>query len=127
MEWALSNLLNNPKILLHAQLEIDINIGQNRLIEESDLSKLPYLQGIIKETLRMYPADPVLAPHESSEECNIGGYKVPRGTMLLVNMWAIQNDPKLWDEPSKFKPERFKEMMEGERDNEYKLLQFGAG
>ncbi|KAH7567487.1 hypothetical protein JRO89_XS07G0081400 [Xanthoceras sorbifolium] len=125
MEWALSNLLNNPKTLVHAQAEIDINIGQNRLIEESDLAQLPYLHGIIKETLRMYPADPILVPHESSEKCTLGGFDVPRGTMLLVNMWAIQNDPKLWEEPSKFKPERFQE-VEGERDK-YLLLPFGAG
>lgn len=125
MEWALSSLLNNPEILVQAQSEIDTNVGQSRLIEESDLTELQYLQGIIKETLRMYLAAPLLAPHESSEECTIGGFKVPRGTMLLVNVWAVQNDPKIWEEPSKFKPERFREMA-GEIDK-YMLLPFGTG
>lgn len=125
MEWALSNLLNNPKTLVQAQTEIDINVGQSRLMEESDLAKLPYLHSIIKETLRMYPADPLLVPHESSGECTIGGFNVPRGTMLLVNNWAIQNDPNLWEEPSKFKPERFQE-VEREGDK-YVSLPFGAG
>lgn len=125
MEWALSNLLNNSKTILQAQEEIDTNVGQSRLIEESDIAKLPYLYGIMKETLRMYPVAPVLVPHESSEECSIGGFHVPRGTMLLVNMWAIQNDPNLWEEPSKFKPERF-QGLEEERDK-YMLLPFGAG
>ncbi|XP_044509865.1 cytochrome P450 81Q32-like [Mangifera indica] len=125
MEWALSNLLNNPKTILQAQAEIDTNVGQRRLIEESDMATLPYVNGILKETLRMYPVAPVLVPHESSEECSIGGFHVPRGTMLLVNMWLIQNDPNLWEEPSKFKPERFQRPEE--EIGKYMLLPFGAG
>ncbi|KAM0973418.1 hypothetical protein ACFX2C_016750 [Malus domestica] len=66
MEWALSLLLNNPEALAKAETEMDIHIGQSRLLEESDLAKLPYLHGIINETLRMYPAGPLLAPHDSS-------------------------------------------------------------
>jgi cytochrome P450 len=74
MEWILSLLLNNPQTLVKAQDEIDNLVGQSRLIEESDIAKLPYLCGIINETLRMYPAAPLLVPHESSEECTVGGY-----------------------------------------------------
>lgn len=126
MEWGLSLLLNNPQALAKAQREIDIQIGQSRLIEESDLANnLPYLHGIVNETLRMYPADPLLVPHESSEECTLGGYNVQRGTMLLVNMWAIQNDPKLWEHPEQFKPERF--LIPQKEGNGFKLLPFGAG
>lgn len=126
MEWALSLLLNNPEALKRAQTEIDTQTGgSSRLIQESDLPKLPYLHGIINETLRMYPAAPVLVPHESSEECVIEGFQVPKGTMLLVNLWAIQNDPKLWEEPQKFMPERFLK-LEGQRDG-FKLMPFGYG
>ncbi|KAL5705111.1 hypothetical protein ACHQM5_023455 [Ranunculus cassubicifolius] len=124
MEWAMSLLLNNPHVLKKAQEEIDNNIDKGRLIDESDVNKLPYLQSIIKETLRMYPPGPLL-PHESSEECVVGGYNVPGCTMLLVNVWAIQNDPKLWDEPTVFKPERF-ESIGGTRDT-FKFLPFGLG
>ncbi|XP_057973032.1 cytochrome P450 81Q32-like [Malania oleifera] len=125
MEWAMSLLLNNPHVLKKAQAEIDELIGCDRLIEESDLAKLPYLHCIILETMRMYPAGPLLVPHESSENCTVGGYHVPSGTMLFVNLWAIQNDPKIWDEPRKFKPERF-EGMEGNREW-FKLMPFGSG
>ncbi|KAM5565793.1 cytochrome P450 81Q32-like [Rosa sericea] len=125
MEWALSLLLNNPEALAKAQSEIDEQIGQSRLVEESDLAKLPYLSCIINETLRMYPAAPLLPPHEASEDCTVGGFHVPRGTMLLVNAWAIQNDPELWAKPELFKPERFQN-LQGERDG-FKWLPFGTG
>ena len=125
MEWAMSLLLNNPEALVKAQAEIDSHLGKSRLIDELDMAELPYLRGIIKETLRMYPAAPLLVPHESSEECTVGGFRVPGGTMLLVNIWAIQNDPMLWAEPEKFKPERF-QGPEGQR-NEFMFSPFGAG
>ncbi|KAL3729210.1 hypothetical protein ACJRO7_026328 [Eucalyptus globulus] len=107
MEWALANLLNHPTILDKVKAEVDSQIDQNRLIDESDLSKLPYLLNIISETLRLYPPVPLLVPHCSSDDCIIGGFSVPRGTIVLVNAWAIHRDPEQWSEPTSFKPERF--------------------
>ncbi|KAJ7944479.1 Cytochrome P450 family protein [Quillaja saponaria] len=106
LEWAMSNLLNHPEVLKKAKAEVDTNIGQDRLIDESDISKLPYLQYIISETLRLFPAVPLLLPHLSSDDCIIGGYDVPRDTILLINAWAIHRDPNLWNDPTSFKPER---------------------
>ena len=124
MEWAMALLLNNPDKLKKAQAEIDERIGNKRLLQESDLPNLPYLQCVITETLRLYPAGPLLVPHESSEECVVGGYDVPRGTMLLVNAYSIHRDPNAWAEPEKFVPERFEEA----KGEEHKLmLPFGMG
>ncbi|KAL4607973.1 hypothetical protein ACB092_09G214300 [Castanea dentata] len=123
LEWAMTNLLNHPNILKKARDEIDSQIGEEKLIEESDISKLHYLQSIISETLRLYPATPLLVPHMSSTDCTIEGYDVPSGTMLLVNAWAIHRDPKVWDDATTFKPERF----ENSEVNGHKLMPFGIG
>ena len=95
-------------------------------MDESDLSKLPYLQNIISETTRLYPIGPTLLPHLSSNECTIKGYDVPKNTMVFVNAWAIHRDPQLWDDADKFKPERF----EGDQVQvgyKYKFMPFGLG
>ncbi|KAK9012917.1 hypothetical protein V6N11_040947 [Hibiscus sabdariffa] len=126
LEWAMSNLLNNPQVLVKARAELDKHIGQEKLVEEADLAKLPYLQCIISETLRLYPAAPLLVPHSASEICSIGGYEIPKDAILMVNAWAIQRDPKLWDDPTSFKPERFKQGKETS-DLIYKLMPFGLG
>ncbi|XP_022716967.1 isoflavone 2'-hydroxylase-like [Durio zibethinus] len=125
MEWAMSFLLNHPEVLKKAQTEVDKVVGHGRLVEESDLANLPYLHCIISETLRMKPPGPLLMPHESSKDCVVGGYRIPRGTMLLVNTWAIHNDPNNWVEPTKFKPERF-EGLDGSK-TEFKVMPFGSG
>lgn len=63
----------------------------------------------------MYPVVPLLVPHEASEECTVGGgFRIPAGTTLFVNAWAIQNDPNIWVGPASFKPNKF-ERFEGSR------------
>ncbi|MBA0590558.1 cytochrome P450 81Q32 [Gossypium raimondii] len=124
LEWAMSNLLNNPEVLKKAKAEIDAQVGEERLIDESDIAKLPYLQNMMSETLRLYPAAPLLVPHKTSDDCTIGGYNVPSNTIVLINAWAIQRDPELWDDPSSFKPERFESES---KDHGHKYLPFGMG
>ncbi|KAL6227416.1 hypothetical protein ACLB2K_001374 [Fragaria x ananassa] len=122
IEWAMSNLLNHPEVLKRARAELDAELGQERLIDEPDIFKLPYLQSI-SETLRLYPTAPLLVPHYSSNDCTIGGFNVQRDTMVMINAWAIHRDPMLWDDPESFKPERFANGGE----EPYKLMPFGQG
>ncbi|XP_076958130.1 cytochrome P450 81Q32-like [Bidens hawaiensis] len=123
IEWAMSLILNHPHVLQKLRAEVEENIGQDHLIQETDLHKLKYLQNIVNETLRLFPATPLFVPHESSNECTIGGYNIQRGTMLFVNTWAIHRDPKVWDDATSFKPERF----EGLCSKGYDYMPFGIG
>ncbi|XP_038970566.1 cytochrome P450 81Q32-like [Phoenix dactylifera] len=117
-------LLNNPEALKKVRDEIDAQVANHvRLLEESDLSNLPYLQYVITETLRLYPVVPLMLPHESSQECNVGGFHISRGTMLLVNAYSVNRDPKVWEEPARFMPERF----EGAKGEGKLMIPFGMG
>ncbi|KAK3017464.1 hypothetical protein RJ639_006414 [Escallonia herrerae] len=107
MTWALSLLLNHNKELKKAQKDINIHVGQERWMQESDIKNLVYLQAIFKETMRLYPAGPLLVPREAVEDCYVAAYYVTKGTRLLVNAWKLHRDPNIWIDPCKFQPERF--------------------
>ncbi|GFP96098.1 cytochrome p450 81e8 [Phtheirospermum japonicum] len=122
-EWVMTLLLNHPEVMVKARQELDSHVGPDRMVDEQDLPKLRYLHCIILETLRLFPSVPMLVPHMPSQDCQIGGYNIPKDTMILVNAWSIHRDPKVWDEPLRFKPERFESI---EVENQ-KLLPFGMG
>ncbi|KAI3688918.1 hypothetical protein L2E82_46852 [Cichorium intybus] len=127
--WALALLVNNPVVLKKAQQELETHVGRDRTVEESDMNKLVYLQAIIKETMRLYPAVPLSFPHESTEDCIVGGCTIPKGTRLFVNIWKIQHDPKIWEDPFEFIPERF---LTSKKDidvkgQHFELIPFGSG
>ncbi|URE48978.1 Cytochrome P450 [Musa troglodytarum] len=92
---------------MRAQAEADAVVGRDRLLEESDLPKLAYLQAVCKEALRLHPSTPLSLPHFSYEECEVDGYRIPSNSRLLVNIWAIGRDPKVWADPLVFDPDRF--------------------
>lgn len=123
IEWGMTLLLNHPHVLKKAKTELDMHVGKDRLLEESDLPKLRYLQNIISETLRLFPPGPLSVPHFSSAPCRIGGFDIPSDTMLLTNLWALHRDLEAWDDPNSFIPERFEN---GDHGN-YKLIPFGSG
>ncbi|KAI5322116.1 hypothetical protein L3X38_031188 [Prunus dulcis] len=134
LEWALAELINHPRVLKKAREEIDRAVGNQRVAGESDVPKLPYIQAIIKETFRLHPPVP-LVPRNSVQQCKIGGYDIPTNTMLYVNVWAIGRDPKNWESPLDFCPERFLQLSEdgGQmnavdvRGQHFQLLPFGSG
>ncbi|KAL5558130.1 hypothetical protein UlMin_034343 [Ulmus minor] len=129
MTWALALLLNNRDTLKKVQEELDEHVGRQRQVKESDLENLVYLQAIIKETLRLYPAGPLSVPHEAIEDCNVGGYDVVAGTRLLVNLSKLHRDPRVWLDPDEFKPERF---LTDHKDidlrgQNFEFIPFGSG
>lgn len=126
-EWALAELINNPSAMAKATEEIDAEIGKTRPLQESDLPNLPYLQAVVKETLRLHPTAPLLV-REATEPCAVAGFHVPESTRLLVNVWAIGRDPAHWDDPLQFRPERFLgENGRAHHQHRFDLMPFGSG
>lgn len=129
IEWVMSEVLRNPPVLKKLQDELERVIGMGRMVHESDLPCLFYLQAVVKETLRLHPPAPLGLPHFSTEDCTVLGYEIPRGTRLLINLWAIGRDPKSWQDAQCFKPERFMQdssSVDSEVEN-FKWIPFGAG
>ncbi|CAA7027551.1 unnamed protein product [Microthlaspi erraticum] len=129
--WAVSLLVNDPHVLSKAQEELNRKIGKDRVVEESDLKDLVYIQAILKETFRLYPPLTLTGYRDVMEDFNIsnGNFHVPAGTQLLVNAWKMHRDPKLWSNPEEFEPERFL-TLNREVDvsgQSYKFFPFGLG
>ncbi|XP_060184312.1 cytochrome P450 71AU50-like [Lycium barbarum] len=127
IDWIFSELLRHPKVMKKLQNELELIVGKNRMVEESDLEKLEYLDMVIKEGFRLHPIAPLLIPHESIEDCTIDGFDIPKGSRIIVNTWAIGRDPEVWPEPQKFMPERFIGSNIDLRGRDFQLLPFGSG
>lgn len=122
--------MNHPRVLEKAKQEIKSVVGTTRLVQESDMPSLPYIQAIIKETFRLHPPIPMIS-RKSIDEAVINGYRIPAHSLLFINMWAIARDPKVWDRPVEYEPERFLGKSENDsidiKGHNYELLPFGSG
>lgn len=129
LEWAMSELLRNPRVMRKVQDEVREILSLNRKVEiaEEDLEQMHYLKAVIKEALRLHPAVPLLVPHEAREDIRIMGYDIDAGTMVITNAWAIGRDANSWDEPEEFRPERFLNSPIDFRGHDFQLIPFGAG
>ncbi|KAH9288260.1 hypothetical protein KI387_032377, partial [Taxus chinensis] len=127
LDWTMSEMVRNPHIAKKLQEEIESVVGKRRLVTESDLARMEYLQCVVKESLRLYPVAPLMFPHESTEVCGVGGFVIPEKTRLIMNVWAIGRDPAVWDDPLTFKPERFMGKDVDIKGRDFNILPFGAG
>ncbi|XP_059293738.1 geraniol 8-hydroxylase-like isoform X1 [Lycium ferocissimum] len=127
LEWAMTEILKQPRIMKKAQAELAEIIGKGKPIEETDVARLSYLQCIIKETLRMHPPVPLLLPRRVEQDVELCDYIIPKGSQVLVNVWAIGRDSTFWDDPLVFKPERFWSSDLDMRGKDFELIPFGAG
>ena len=127
LEWAMAELLHNPEKLLKARVELLQTIGKDKQVKESDISRLPYLQAVVKETFRLHPAVPFLLPRRVEEDTDIEGFTVPKNAQVLVNAWAIGRDPNTWENPNSFVPERFLGLDMDVKGQNFELIPFGAG
>jgi len=127
LEWALAEIIHNPEIMNRAQEELDKVVGTNRQVHESDLPNLPYLHTIIKETFCLHPPGALTLGHLNVKDVQLLHYKIPANTNVLVNIWAINRDPKAWKKPLESIPDRFLNNNISLLGSNYNLLPFGSG
>ncbi|KAI3711328.1 hypothetical protein L2E82_41331 [Cichorium intybus] len=128
LEWAMAELIRNPKKMEMARLELG-KLMQNadRDLHEDDISQLPYLQAVIKETLRLHPPVPFLIPHQAIHDVKVQGFIVPKNAQILCNVWGIGRDQNIWSDPDMFMPERFLDVKIDYKGRDFELIPFGAG
>lgn len=127
IEWAMAELIQNQRVLKKLQLAIDGAVD-GRLVEESDACQIPYLDCIVKEALRLHPPVPLTDPHYNEEAVRLGGYDIPAKFVMFVNIWGLSHDPKLWDGPFEFRPERFEECPDSNvSGNDFRFIPFSSG
>ncbi|CAF1705191.1 unnamed protein product [Brassica oleracea var. botrytis] len=128
IQWTLAEIINSPNSLERLRGELDSVVGMTRLIQETDLPNLPYLQAVVKEGLRLHPPEPMFERF-SQEGCKVGGFYVPEKTSLMVNAYAVMRDPNYWADLDEFKPERFLDTWQEEerREQALKYIPFGSG
>ncbi|KAF7062591.1 hypothetical protein CFC21_069168 [Triticum aestivum] len=129
IEWGVAELVNHPDIQSKLRQEIAAVLGPDAAVTEPDLERLPYLQAVVKETLRLRMAIPLLVPHMNLKDAKLAGYDIPAESKILVNAWFLANDPKRWVRADEFRPERF---LEEERaveanGNDFRFVPFGVG
>ncbi|KAJ4965364.1 hypothetical protein NE237_017213 [Protea cynaroides] len=131
-EWVMAELVLNPDVQAKLQEELDLVVG-DKGVTDADVVNLPYLQSVLKETLRIHPPGPLLswARLSTSDVQLSNGMLIPAYTTAMVNMWAITHNPEVWRDPLVFLPERFMEKTGDEnvdvRGNDLRLAPFGAG
>jgi len=126
VEWILTELLRHPQVMKKLQNELQEVVGLERMVKESDLEKLKYLDMVVKEGLRLHAVAP-LAPHEAMEDCVVNSFHIHKGSRIMINFYAIHRDPNIWPEPEKFLPERFVGSSIDIRGHDFQLLPFGSG
>ncbi|KAK6947052.1 Cytochrome P450 [Dillenia turbinata] len=127
VEWAMSEMLKNPRVLEKAQAEVRQIFRKKGKVDEKGMDELNFLKLVIKEVLRLHPPAPLLLPRECQEKCEINGYEIPVKTRVVVNAWAIGRDPKHWTEADSFMPERFVESSIDYKGANFEYIPFGAG
>ncbi|KAJ8029290.1 Cytochrome P450 2U1 [Holothuria leucospilota] len=105
--WAFLFLLNNPEVEVKVRAQLNDVVGRNRMPRYSDRSKLPLVEAIISESLRLGTISALSLPHVAATDSELHGYKIPKGTIIIPNFHVLFTDEKKWDVPEKFAPERF--------------------
>jgi len=121
-------MLLHPDVQKRAQAELATVVGADRLPSFSDQPKLGYIKALCKECLRWQPAVPLGLAHKSIVDDEYNGYRIPGGSIVMHNTWAILQDPEEYPEPDRFRPERFLKGVKPKSDvMDPAVVAFGAG
>ncbi|KAF9790925.1 cytochrome P450 [Thelephora terrestris] len=96
-----------PDVYKKAREELSLTLGDGVLPSVDDGSRLPYLNAVIQETIRWGVVGPLGVPHAALEDDVYKGYSIPKGAVVVVNVWGICHDPEVYSNPDQFLPERF--------------------
>ncbi|QCD81213.1 geraniol 8-hydroxylase-like [Vigna unguiculata] len=127
IEFAMAEIIQKAEVMKRVEEELEDVVGKDKMVEETHIRKLPYLQAVMKETLRLHPALPLLIPHCPSQTTNVGGYTIPKGSRVFINVWAIHRDPSIWERPLEFDPSRFLDANWDFSGNDFSYFPFGSG
>jgi isoleucine N-monooxygenase len=106
VEFTLAEMINQPEILQRASEELDNVVGKQRLVQESDIPNLNYVKACVRETFRLHPVTAFNLPHLAMDNIMVGNYIIPKGSHVILSKPGLGRNPKVWNEPHKFKPER---------------------
>ncbi|KAJ8021825.1 Cytochrome P450 1B1 [Holothuria leucospilota] len=104
MLWCIGLLVQHPDVQAKVAAEVDKVVGRDRLPCLNDRDNLPYTTATLFEVMRYSSIVPISLPHATTKQVQIGGYTLPEGTWVLVNLYSMHYDEKLWDNPFQFKP-----------------------
>lgn len=107
LRWLVAYMAHYPEVQARLHAELDDVIGHGRMPCLKDRGNLPYLESTIAEVLRIAAIVPLSLPHKATCDTTLGGYDVPKDTMLITNVWAMHHDKDEWEMPEVFNPERF--------------------
>ena len=113
--------------MIKVQKELRTVAGNKGFLNNADLMELSYFKAVVKETLRLHPAAPLLIVRETIQKSIIEGYDILPKTHVYVNAWAIGRDSNSWKDPEKFFPERFLGTSIDFKGNDFQLIPFGGG
>ncbi|KAL3728875.1 hypothetical protein ACJRO7_033460 [Eucalyptus globulus] len=106
VEWAMAEMINHPELLNKATEELDRVVGKGRFVQESDIPRLHYIKACAREAFRLHPIAPFNVPHVAMSDTMVAGYRIPKGSHILLSRVGLGRNPKVWDEPLKFNPDR---------------------
>ncbi|XP_054771827.2 cytochrome P450 2U1-like [Lytechinus pictus] len=127
LKWALMYMVLHRDVQEKIHKELDDVVGRNRLPRLTDRPNLPYTEATLLEIQRFASITPLGVPHAPVKDVVLNGYDIPKGTVIIPNLWAIHHDPDLWKNPDEFNPERFLDPETKQVVQREELIPFSIG